>query len=240
MRGLKVKDVMTSRVVTVHPDTRFKDVIRLMAKHGVAGVPVVDGEGAVVGIVTESDLLAVEDRSGARRLRRARGRRLTLPEDARARDLMTGRPVTVPSVTPLVEAARLMQQVRVKRLPVVDRGSLVGIVSREDLLRPFLRDDEEIRADVLDLAEQDLLLDPSRIIVRVRDGLVSLVGTVSRRSDRDLLVERVHAVPGVVGAQENLAYEVDDRHTRTRPTATSRVRTGSLPKDFVPGSLRGR
>jgi CBS domain-containing protein len=229
---------MTTDVVTVRRDTRFKEVVRLMAERGVGGVPVVDSSGTLAGMLGESELLKVEvpeRQAGTRRRRRAGPE-----EDVRARDLMTHRVVSVEPETPVTQVARLMLQQGVERLPVLDGGRVAGMVSREDLLRPFLRADMDILGDVRRLIEHDLWLDPSRIIVRVQDGVVSIVGDLDRRSDRDLLVREVHLVPGVVGVEANVTYEADDKKPGRPGVDPARVGTTSLPSDFLPGSLRGR
>ncbi|HEX9890880.1 MAG TPA: CBS domain-containing protein [Actinomycetota bacterium] len=231
---LRVRDVMSADVVTAPRDARFKDLVRLMADRKVGGLPVLDAAGGLAGIVTGSDLLRVESPD------RPTGRKKRLGEDVRARDLMTQDVVTADPDLPLPEAARLMIRSRVKRLPVLERGRVTGIVAREDLLRPFLREDRDIARDVVSQISHDLWLDPDRLHLSVRDGVVSMTGAVDRRSDRDLLVERTHAIAGVVGVQANVLYRVDDRRLRPPSIDPSRMRTTSLPGDFTPGGLRGR
>jgi CBS-domain-containing membrane protein len=149
----KVKDVMTTTVVTAETWTPFKALARTMATAGVSALPILDRNGWVVGIVSEGDLLLKEeaigsDRRGFRRLsgrgdrRKARG--------LIAKDVMTSPVATIsPEATP-AEAARSLHDRGVKRLPVVDREArLVGIVSRQDLMKIFLREDKEIRDEII-------------------------------------------------------------------------------------------
>src|SRR4051794_7020216 len=141
-----VADVMALGVITVRSDTAFKDLVSALARGRVSSLPVVNSAHQVVGVVSEADLLA----QVAGDLGRAPGvHRFAGPGDqhrlmhgSTARDLMTAPAVTVGMHTPIAEAVRLAAQAKVRRLPVVDQhGRLVGIVTRSDLLRPFLRSD---------------------------------------------------------------------------------------------------
>ncbi len=240
MHTVEVKDVMTSDVVSVQEDTPFKELVAIMVDRGIGGVPVVDAaDHTLVGIVTKSDLLAVEAGDvPTHRRRRGHGRKPS--EDIRARDLMTPDVETTMMRTPVREAAHRMVERGVKRLPVVESGRLVGIVSRVDLLQPFLRPDEDIRREILDdLVARTLWLDDSGLDIRVERGVVHIKGTVDRRSDRDVLLRLIHTVDGVVGVEGDLAYLQDDRRIRPSAIPTSRVTTTSMPGDFTPGGLRG-
>jgi CBS domain-containing protein len=129
-----------------------------------------------------------------------------------AAELMTRHPITVGPGAALPEAARRMHEHRVKRLPVVDaEGRVLGIVSRRDLLKVFLRADEEIAEEVsVDVLARTLWIEPGTIRVGVRDGVVTLEGQVERKSLIPVLVGIVHGVEGVVGVDTHLSYEVDD------------------------------
>ncbi|HXF72564.1 MAG TPA: CBS domain-containing protein [Actinomycetota bacterium] len=211
----KVRDVMTRDVATASPETPFKDLVRLMHDRGVSGLPIVE-EGRVVGIVTEADLLGAE-RSAIEPRRRRRflewfiDRRLLerverAAEDLRARDLMTREVVTVQPDDPVRLAIRTLLDAGVKRLPVVDEeGRLVGIVSRGDLLRPFLRSDEEIAAEIeRDVIRRGLWSDPWAIRADVERGVVRLTGEVEDEEERDILLDVVRRVDGVVGVEDRL------------------------------------
>ncbi|MFC0865562.1 CBS domain-containing protein [Sphaerimonospora cavernae] len=175
---VKVKDVMSRDVAAVDRSTPFKNIAELMIGRRVSAVPVVDGQGRVAGVVSETDLLRKEEfrerfyREGYRPPLRARLRHRLDHEGgnvaARARgdsaaELMTTRVVTTTPDTSVVSAARLMDRHGVRRLPVVDEhGHLVGIVSRHDLLRVFVRPDEEISREIReDVLERNMWTDTS-------------------------------------------------------------------------------
>jgi CBS-domain-containing membrane protein len=225
MRKLKVEDVMTREVVTATPDTPFKDLTRYMSEHGISGIPIVEGDRRLVGIVTESDLLWSErDREPKRRSRFLEWfidrKRLAEIErvvaDLRARDLMTVEVVTVEPHTSVREAVVRLLRAGVKRLPVVDTdGRVVGIVSRRDLLQPFLRSDEEIRSEIEDeVIVRTMWLDPARIHVDVERGVVRLSGQIELRSTKEILVELADRVDGVVGIVDELTFRQEDRDVR--------------------------
>jgi len=210
---------MTPRVVTVRPDTPVKDIAALMLAHHVSGLPVVTLEGELVGIVTEADLLVKEaggEPGDGRFLKGAPpfGRTADTARKAgalTARDLMSAPVITVGEDTPLHEIARLMVRRAINRVPVVREGRLVGIVSRADVLRAFTRPDEEIAAAVREALLHELWVDVSRIRIDVRDGVVSLEGSVDRRSERDLIVRWVGSLDGVVAVESRLTFAYDDR-----------------------------
>ena len=230
MRSVTVEQVMTTSVVSVREDTPFKEIARTMHEHDVSGVPVVADDGKVLGIVSEADLLAFDDEGGRRQRRRSFLEWFIHPrrpseieartENVQARDVMTRDVVTVAPDTPVQQASKVLLDAGVKRLPVVDRnGPVVGIVSRRDLLSPFLRGDEEIASEVReDVILGAMWIDPSMIMAEVKDGVVRLQGRVDRRSVKEILVELVGRVDGVVGVQaDELEYEQDDRDVRPEP-----------------------
>jgi CBS-domain-containing membrane protein len=215
----RVKDVMTRTVVAAGETASFKEMARVMRARAVSALPVVDRAGVLVGIVSEADLLLKEEfasdkrgalfQTGRRRLDRSKAAGLV------AAQLMTTPVVTASPDMSLPVVARLMHERRIKRLPVVDRdGRVVGIVSRCDVLRIFLRPDEEIRCDVLDRWKEALpWFDPTRIEATVRDGVLRLQGTVEQLSTAQVLVALASSVEGVVGVDDRLQSEVDDLHT---------------------------
>jgi CBS domain-containing protein len=213
----KVRDVMTTKVVTASPDTPYKQLVQLLAEHHVSAVPVVDRRRHVLGVVSEADLLLKQEHphglaealwleSRRRRVEWAKA------SGAVAADLMTSPAVTVGRDTSVVAAARLLRARGVKRLPVEDPfGRLVGIVSRADLLTGFLRTDDEIRHEILEnLIRREFVMGPERFHVNVRDGEVVLQGSCERRSLIPLLVQAVEGVEGVVRVENRLGYDVDD------------------------------
>jgi CBS domain-containing protein len=213
----RVRDVMTSDVCTVDQDASFKQVAELLAERRVSALPVLDGDGRVVGVVSEADLLLKEEfpdgPAGGRVFegRRRRAARAKAAGDSVA-ELMTSPAVTVGPDVPVAEAARLLHRHGVKRLPVVDpAGPLLGIVSRADLLKVFLRSDDEIASDVRqEVLLRSLWVDPDSVTVDVRDGVVTLGGRLERRSQATIAVSLVHALDGVVDVVDRLTFELDD------------------------------
>ncbi|MDH6514819.1 CBS domain-containing protein [Streptomyces sp. SAI-208] len=198
-----VADVMTHTVVALVRDTVFKDIVKAMGRWHVSALPVVDGDHRVLGVVSEADLLPKEEFREGDPDRYARLRRLSDLSKAGARtaeDLMTAPAVTVRADATLAQAARAMARGKVKRLPVVDAdGVLEGIVSRSDLLKVFLRDDEDIAGEVRDQVVAFLFPDPVEPIrVTVRDGVVALTGRVRDTSIVPVAARLVRAVEGVV------------------------------------------
>lgn len=216
MAVLKVHEVMTRQVVTVGPDAGYKEIVDTLVDAGVSAVPVVD-EGRVVGVASEADLLhrvELASDAGHARLferRRQRDARTKAAGDTAA-ELMTSPALTIGPDASVIEAARLMEAERIKRIPVVDgQGRLVGIVSRRDLLRGYLRPDDDIRAEIsTEVLRHTLFIDPDIIDVAVVDGLVTLSGKVDRRSMAGIIGRLVRGVTGVVDVRNHLAYDYDD------------------------------
>jgi len=207
----RVQDVMTTSVVTIDRVTPYKEIAQLLADHRISGVPVLTMGRHVAGIVSEADLLAVED-SRARRARQPGHMHLPGHHPAggnlTAADLMTAPAITVHPDAPIPSAARLMTTHHVRRLPVVDPdGMLIGIVTRRDLLSVFLRPDEEIASDATELLDDVLHADAARIRVVVRDGRVILTGTASEPGEEDLIpiaIRLLWDVDGVVDVSDRL------------------------------------
>jgi CBS domain-containing protein len=208
---------MTKDVISVKGDTPYKQIAEILVERNISGVPVVDSDGHVLGVVSEADLLAKTEYGAAERRRRLLDRPGTAQARRRAsagvaRDLMTAPAVTIDERTSIVRAAKQMDRHQVKRLPVVDElGRLVGIVSRRDLVKVFLRSDDDIRDEVaIDVLDQTLSIRPSAVSVTVVDGVVTLDGTVSRKSLVPVAVRLTKAVDGVVDVVEGLDYSFDD------------------------------
>ncbi|MEV6246751.1 CBS domain-containing protein [Streptomyces sp. NPDC051742] len=216
MQHRTVFEVMTHDVVTAAPQTPFKQIARLFADHDVSAVPVVDPDRRLLGVVSEADLLRataelpdLEGRSaGVRFLSRERG----LPDAETAAQLMTSPAITAQPNWNLVETARTMHRKGVKRLPVTDEtGRLVGIISRADLLRPFLRGDTAIRDEIEhDVLGETLRLAPDTIRVTVDDGVVTLTGRVDERADVPVIMRLCRSVDGVVALHESIEYAYDN------------------------------
>jgi CBS domain-containing protein len=211
---MKISDLMTHDVSTVTPETPLKEAAAVLARRGISGLPVVDPDGLVVGVLSEADVVVKQ--SGPREQHGGLFAWLveqpdpTLPaklEATTAGEAMTSPAVTISPQRPVREAALRMLDADVNRLPVVDEdGRLVGIVSRGDLVRAFTRSDEEIRREIeADVLRRTLWIDdPSAIRVTVRDGVVRLEGSVSTEADAELLPRFVQQVPGVVSVTAEL------------------------------------
>lgn len=212
----RVQDVMTGAVVTVGPDTGYKEIVDALVDGAVSAVPVVDDQDHVLGVVSEADLMRkLEYTGGGAQARLFEWRRRAAREKAdgdHAAAVMTAPAVTIGPEASVTEAARTMDERGVKRLPVVDaRGRLVGIVSRRDLLRDYLRPDAELRTEITDaVLRRVLLIEPGAVDVEVDRGLVTLRGTTDRRSTAQIAVRLTHLVPGVVDVRDELTYEYDD------------------------------
>jgi len=211
-----VAHVMSAPVFTVSPSTPYKQMVQLMAEHAVSALPVIDERGVLVGIVSEADLLVKETRPERHRVlwtETGHDRRQADKAEATvAAEVMTPHVLTVHVAMPLARAARIMQEHSVKRLPVVDDdNALVGIVSRSDLLKPFLRADADIRADVLEtVLPRWLLIDPSEVVVDVTDGSVTLTGKVERSSEVEMIDHVLPRLEGVVSIDNRLEFGFDD------------------------------
>lgn len=198
-----VGDVMTRVVATVERGAEFKDIVRTLHEHRVSALPVVDRSGRVVGVVSEADLLPKEEFRDSDPDRHTQLRRLSDLAKAgsvTAGELMTSPALTVREDTTLAHAARTMARAKVKRLPVVDdEDRLVGVVSRVDLLKVFLRPDEEIAEEVRREVVAYLFPSPaSAVRVTVEDGIVKLSGRVRDASLVSVAERLVRAVEGVV------------------------------------------
>ncbi|MBW5480540.1 CBS domain-containing protein [Streptomyces bambusae] len=209
-----VADVMTTRVIAVTPATGFKDIAAAMERWKVTALPVVEGEGRVVGVVSEADLLPKEEFHEHRPGLIEQMRRLGDTAKAgstRAEDLMSAPAVTIRPDATLPQAARLMADRRIKRLPVVDAdGTLKGIVSRADLLKVFLRTDEDLTAEIRRTVVERLFpLSHEAVRITVSHGVATLTGEVKDRNLIPLAERLTHSVEGIV-----------DVHCRLRaPTA---------------------
>ena len=208
-----VRDIMTTDVVTVRPDTPHQTVAAMLRQHRVSGFPVADDDGKVVGVVTETDLVALV---AGRRHRRHRA-----AEQATAGDLMSHPAVTVGPDDPVKTAARLMRKQRLQRLPVVDRdGRLAGIVSRSDVLSVFQRSDEEIRREVTqDVIADGFFTDPGRFRVTVHNGIVTLEGAPGSAALGAAIAGQVGHLEGVVAVRDRFTYPAPS--IRSAPSAPS-------------------
>jgi CBS domain-containing protein len=223
---MTIEDVMTTDVVTVRPETPLKEVARLLVDRRISGLPVTDAGGAVLGVVSEADLLAMECGAPPAHGRLASildpgGVLARLKADARvAGDAMTSPAITIASYRSIPAAAQEMLDRGINRLPVVAADRLVGIVTRADLVRAFARSDEETAAEVREQVQYFLAIadDVVQLDIRVEDGETTLGGAVRRRSVAEALPSFVARIPGVVGVRSELTWLHDDHDRRRRDT----------------------
>jgi CBS domain-containing protein len=208
----RIRDVMTTSVVTVDRITPYKEIARLMAEHRVSALPVLTMGRHVAGVVSETDLLRIEDQQA--RSRRAGRSSLHLPGRGRHWGLTAGELMTSPAITihpdaTIPAAAKLMNHHHLKQLPVVDAaGVLIGIASRRDLLSVFLRRDEDIAVDVRGVLEEILVTEPAVLNVAVSGGVVTLTGQREQLEQPDLIPVAVRLtwdIDGVVDVVDELS-----------------------------------
>ncbi len=224
----RVSDVMATSVVTVDRATPYKEIARLLAEHRISGMPVLKMGREVAGVVTEADLLAAESKT-ARQLRSA-GRPGFLSRARRhpaftAGELMTAPAITIgPNVT-VHAAGRLMSTRHVRLLPVTDEhNTLIGVVSRRDLLAVFLRPDADIAADVRQVLDEVLHAEPGEADVAVRDGIVTLTGALDPATGAhgDLIpvaIRLMWDVDGVVDIIDRLGQSRSAARAESAPPA---------------------
>ncbi|ANT53855.1 CBS domain-containing protein [Mesorhizobium amorphae] len=209
---MKAKDVMTVNVVTVSPDHGVRHAARIMLDHRISGLPVVDNDGRLVGVVSEGDFLR----------RSELGVPALLPNEARSyvkghswkvSDLMTSDVIVADEDTTIARIAALMQEHGIKRIPVLRRQRLVGVVSRADLLRVFVAakfddataaGDDAIRRSILTRLREDVGVRGDALTLTVSDGLVHFSGTVGSQTERDALRVVAEGVRGVKGVFDHL------------------------------------
>jgi len=220
---MRVKELMTTDVLTVRPSTQLKDAAQLLAEHRISGLPVVDEHSRVLGVLSEGDILYKEagalDKPGFfERLLAGPPAAFELKLAARTvGEAMSAPAVTIGPTRPVTVAANTMIDEGVNRLPVVDdQNRLVGIVTRADLVRAFVRSDAEIEHEIReDVIRKKLWLEPDLLGVEVVGGEVRLSGEVETRTDAEMLPTFVQRVPGVVAVLSKLRW----REENGRPAA---------------------
>lgn len=217
---MRIGDVMTRSVITVGPDAPLREVAALLDEHRISGVLVVDEHGSLLGVVSEADFL-VEAQGGPPVHRSAIARLFwrhpdpTEPGDRHyaktAGELMTSPVITIGPAALVADAAALMTRERINRLPVVEDGRLVGIVTRADLVRSYVRSDEQLAAAVRDeVLMKTLWLDPTAFEVTVVNGVATIRGQVDRRSSAEMIARTAVLVPGVRDVVNEVAWTIDD------------------------------
>jgi len=216
----RVSDVMTSALVSVRPQDGFAEVARTLHAAAVRAVPVLSDGGALLGVVSEADLMAAAARpagSGPEpwwRPRHIHGRHRDAPKigATTAEQLMTTSVETVHPWTRVAEAARRMRAASISWMPVTDPdGRVVGVLSRSDVLKVFLRADEETRAAIRrDVLRRALGIDPDLIRVEVTDGVVTLAGELETSAEVGIVRHLVEGMDGVVAIDDRLYHRVDE------------------------------
>ena len=219
---LVAADVMTTDVITVTPETTVRDIAALLHSKRISGVPVVDAAGQILGIVTEGDLVLREAIAGEHR----RSWWLTLFDNPNvlardyakthgrmARDIMTTSVISVGPTATLPEIAKTLERHRIKRVPVIKDGLLMGIVTRSNLLqalattdvsRPTVNDDRAIRQHLLAELQKQRWVHMALKNVLVQNGIVAIWGMVSTDDERRALRIAAENVPGVKGVEDHL------------------------------------
>lgn len=218
---MQAKDIMSSPVITVTPDSDIRETARVLLENRISAVPVVDDSGKLVGIISEGDLMRREE-TGTHRasswwlsffLEPERQTRSYIKSHSRrVADVMTPHVVTVNEDTPLDEVADILSRKGIKRVPVMREGALVGIVSRADLLHGLIvqrsgpapsADDHAIKAAVLkgfaDAGVNDRLL-----TVVVSGGIVHIWGVADSEQERDAIRVAAETAPGVTEVRCNV------------------------------------
>jgi CBS domain-containing protein len=223
---MRAMDVMTRDVITVGPNTSVSDIAALLLRRRISGVPVVDGNGKLLGIVSEGDLVRrVETGTDARHswwldlLTESSDRAATYAKTRgkKAKDVMTANVITASETTPLRDIAGLMERNRIKRVPILREGRIVGVVSRANLIQGLAshgdhekspsRSDEAIRESVLrELETQNWTSMLTKNIV-VTDGIVHLWGFVRSEEERRAIKVAAENAPGTKGVRDHLSIE---------------------------------
>lgn len=222
---MKASDIMTTNVITVSPDAPVRQIASLLLQHRISAVPVIDYDRHVLGIISEGDLMHRPE-SGTERARSWWLEILTDSETLahdyakahgrRAEDLMTRHVVSVREDTAAADIAHLLESHRIKRVPVVRDGRLVGIVSRADLLRSLIAagdsvstqggatDDRKLHDGILTRIRKEAWTRSAMVNIVVRGGEAELWGLVPSEQQRDALRVLVQGVPGVRGVHDHL------------------------------------
>jgi CBS domain-containing protein len=217
--AMNVKDLMTREVVTISPEASLREVAATFLQHAISGAPVCDAEGHVLGVISQRDIVRKERGaaypSGGLLSRFRAAGAPAKPEARTAGEAMTQPAVTVSAFTSVAGAARLMLEQGVHRLPVISQDKVCGIITETDLMRAFVRPDDEIGNEIRDELQWQLVELPGSTIecptVEVTDGAVVVTGEVERRSDVETVDHVVRRVPGVESVTVNVTWRVDDR-----------------------------
>ena len=222
---MKVKDVMTSPVVSIEPDSTIPQAVRIMLQRHISGLPVVDSQGRLAGIITEGDLLRRAETGTEHKRPRwleflvgpgKLAEEYTRAHARKVSEVMTADPLTVGEETPLEDVVRLMEKRRIKRVPVVRGQEIVGIVSRANLLhalagvarelKPTEASDQVIREQLLAELKRQSWAPIALIDVVVRNAVVELWGTITDERERQAVIVAAENIPGVKTVKDQLAW----------------------------------
>lgn len=212
---MRVRDLMTTEILTVGPEASLKEAARRMLEGEISGLPVINDDGDLVGIITEADFMATEaDRRVTRRagLLRLFVRDAEIPSHERlVGDVMTADVKVIGPESDHAEAARLMEKEGIKRIPVVADGRLIGLIARADMLKAYVRSDQEIIDEIQGHVMKDILwIDSRRVEIECVDGNVIVSGHLETKSDASLLIELTRRLDGVTSVSDHLTWEVDN------------------------------
>jgi CBS domain-containing protein len=226
---MRAMDVMTTNVITVSPDTSVQEVAKILSERSISGVPVVDAQNRLVGIVSEGDLLHRVEMGTDRRTGRRRSwwldtvgsdeelaRAYVKSHGRTAKDVMTSEVTSVSETTEIADIANLLETKRIKRVPVLSDGKLVGIVSRANLVRALAAagsrlsadtatDDRTIRQKLLAELQGQKWVHAWAADIIVRDGVVHFWVSDDRpEEERQALRVAAENIPGVRGVEEHI------------------------------------
>ena len=231
---MRVRELMTEKVFTIGPEAPIKDVARILVDNGISGLPVCDIEGRVIGVISEGDILYKVHDPSEGHIGRPLGWIIEgTPNYAgsikakalTARKAMTSPAITIAPHESVAQAARIMCEHHVNRLPVVTDEKLVGLVTRADLVRAFTRTDAEIEQELTkDLLDRTMWIESGKVEIEVRNGVAALSGRLHTRSDVELLNRLAARVPGLVAVESTVVWDVDDATRKGRRSLEQSVR----------------
>jgi CBS domain-containing protein len=231
---MKVSELMTKKVLTIGPEAPIRDVAKILVANGISGLPVCDIEGDVLGVISEGDILYKEHDPAEGHMGGPLGwiiegapnsKGYTKAKALTARKAMTSPAITIAPWESVSQAARMMCEHHVNRLPVVQNERLVGIVTRADLVRAFTRTDAEIEQELKqDVLERTMWIDPGKVEVNVENGVAALSGRLPTRRDVELLNKLAARVPGVVAVESTVEWDVDETTRKGRRSLERTVR----------------
>jgi CBS domain-containing protein len=220
MTMMFVRDVMSRSVISVRPGTQLKEVAQLLVDNKISGVPVVSESGEVLGVVSEADFLIKEQGAEAvhtRRLDRILGEsRESREQRAKLAAITAGAAMTSPAVTieswrSISEAAAVMTERKINRLPVVDDDAIVGIVTRADLVRAYVRTDEQLAREIKEeVIARSLWLEPALFEVSVDNGVATVRGQVDLRSEAEAMEHMIRRTPGILEVFCDVTWSRED------------------------------